>query len=118
VGSGEILPQEAKVEAILHFPRPRTKRNMQSFLGLVGYYRAHIPDFSTRAAPLTDLVQKKKPDVIDWTPDLCEAFQDVRSSILDAPVLTTPDVSLPYHLFTDACGTGAILPGTLSVFTV
>lgn len=61
VGSGEILPQETKVKAILEFPKPKTKKQMQSFLGLVGYYRAHIPDFSSRSAPLSDLVQRKQP---------------------------------------------------------
>ena len=40
-----------------------TKKNLQSFLGLVGYYRAHIPAFSTRAAPLTDLVQKTESEL-------------------------------------------------------
>ena len=52
VGSGEILPQDAKIAAILGFPKPKTKKQMQSFLGLVGYYGAHIPNFSTRSAPL------------------------------------------------------------------
>ena len=83
-----------------------TKKQMQSFLGLVGYYRAHIPNFSTRSAPLSDLVQKKQPDKIAWTKELTETFEDVRRSSMDSPVLTTPDTSQSYHLFTDACGTG------------
>ena len=106
VGSGEILPQEIKVMAILEFPQPKTKKQMQSFLGLVGYYRTHIKSFSTRAAALTDLVQKKQPDKIVWTPELEEIFKDVRRSILEAPVLTTPDLEQPYHLYTDASGVG------------
>ena len=77
VGSGQILPQEAKVKAILDFPRPKTKKQMQSFLGLVGYYRSHIPDFSRRSAALSDQVQRKMPDKIAWTPPLTKTFNDV-----------------------------------------
>ena len=106
VGSGEILPQDLKVKAILNFPRPTTKKSMQSFLGSVGYYRAHIPEFSTRAAPLTDLVQKKQPDRIKWTPELDKTFRDERQSITESPVLATPDLKQPYHLYTDASGVG------------
>jgi len=106
VGSGQILPQKAKVEAITQFPKPRTKKQLQSFLGLTGYYREHIPAFSSRSAGLSNLVQKKAPDVIQWTPELEEQFLDVRSSILDSPVLTPPDPCKEYHLFTDASGVG------------
>ena len=105
-GSGEIVPQDVKVKAILEFPRPQTKKNLQSFLGLVGYYRAHIPAFSTRAAPLTDLVQKKQPDKIQWTSELDRIFQDIRKNITESPVLATPDLEQPYHLYTDASGVG------------
>ena len=71
---------------------------MQSFLGLVGYYCAHIENFSARAAALTDLVQKKQPDKINWTHELTQIFEDVRRSILEAPVLTTPDLERPYQM--------------------
>lgn len=43
---------------------PTTKKGMQSFLGLIGYYHTHIPRFSSISAPLSDLVQKKRPDKI------------------------------------------------------
>ena len=106
VGSGEILPQDLKVKAILDFPRPETKKQLQSFLGLVGYYRSHIPGFSGRSAKLSDLTKKASPDKIEWSEDLDAIFRDVRQSIQDAPVLATPDVKLPYHLYTDASGVG------------
>ncbi len=55
--NGELRPQVSKVEAILHSLKPRTKKEVRSFLGLVGWYRRFIPDF-TIAAPLTDLLSK------------------------------------------------------------
>ena len=94
------------MEAILEFPQPRTKRQLQSFLGLTGYYREHIPSYSIRSAALSDLTQKKSPDRIQWTPDLNQHFLDLRQSILEAPVLTPPDPDKDYHLFTDASGVG------------
>jgi hypothetical protein len=73
-----------KVKEILEFPWPKTKKNMQLFLG---YYRAHIPGFSTRPAPLTDHVQKKQ----------------TARRITDSQV---SDLEQPYHLYTDASGVG------------
>ena len=106
VGSGQILPQSIKVEAILDFPRPETRKNLLSFLGLVGYYRAHIPNFSSLSARLSDLIKKNQPDVIQWTEQLEKDFQDVKQSITVSPILSPPDISQPYHLYTDASGVG------------
>ena len=55
LGRGEVRPQVDKVEAIRNSPRPRTKTQVRSFLGLVGWYRRFIPQFATLATPLTNL---------------------------------------------------------------
>ncbi|KAJ8279240.1 hypothetical protein COCON_G00063060, partial [Conger conger] len=52
VGRGCVRPQSRKVDGIANWPRPTTKRQVRTFLGLVGYYRQFIPDFASRAAPL------------------------------------------------------------------
>ena len=49
------------------FRKPQKKKNIWSFLGLVGYYRNFIPNFSTLAASLSDLTGKKIPDKPNWT---------------------------------------------------
>ena len=59
IGRGLIKPQEAKLRAIQDWPRPVTKRQVRSFLGLNSYYRRFINHYSTLAAPLTDLTTKK-----------------------------------------------------------
>ncbi len=59
VGRGLIRPQEKKVEAVRSAPRPTTKTQVQAFLGLTGYYRCFIPNFSSLAASLTDLIPPK-----------------------------------------------------------
>ncbi|KAL2099487.1 hypothetical protein ACEWY4_003881 [Coilia grayii] len=58
LGRGVIRPQTDKVQAILDCPRPQSKKDVRSFLGLVGWYRRFVPDFARRAAPLSDLTRK------------------------------------------------------------
>uniref|UniRef100_A0A9J8BMN8 Gypsy retrotransposon integrase-like protein 1 n=1 Tax=Cyprinus carpio carpio TaxID=630221 RepID=A0A9J8BMN8_CYPCA len=64
VGRGLIRPQEKKVAAILSAPRPTTKTQVRAFLGLAGYYRCFIPNFSSLASPLTDLTRKGQPEKV------------------------------------------------------
>ena len=52
VGNGLEQPMECKVEAEKTFKQPRTKKDVRSFLGLCGYYRKFIPNFSSIATPL------------------------------------------------------------------
>uniref|UniRef100_A0A9J8CAA1 ribonuclease H n=1 Tax=Cyprinus carpio carpio TaxID=630221 RepID=A0A9J8CAA1_CYPCA len=111
VGRSLIRPQEKKVEAILSAPRPRTKTQVRAFLGLAGYYRCFIPNFSSLAAPLTDLTRKGQPEKVCWTPSAEEAFGQVKTALTSAPVLRALDFSCPFLLQTDAsdAGLGAVL---------
>ena len=58
LGRGLIRPQQDKVQAIRDCSPPQTKKGVRSFLGLVGWYQRFVPDFATRAAPLSDLTRK------------------------------------------------------------
>ena len=58
VGNGTVKPEHGKLEAVQDFPTPETKSQVRAFLGLTGYYRRFIPDYSSIAAPLTDLTRK------------------------------------------------------------
>ena len=102
-GSG-IAVDPAKVAAIQDWVRPKNASDVRSFLGLAGYYRRFIKDFSKIAAPLTGLT--KKNQVFRWD-DKCEqAFVILKERLTSAPVLTIPSGNDEMVVYTDACGTG------------
>ena len=63
--------------------------DVRSFLGLVGYYRKYIKDYSKIASPLTDLT--KKEVAFQWTDECESAFQTLKQKLLEAPILAYPD---------------------------
>jgi hypothetical protein len=67
-----ISVDPAKVQEVLDWKAPTTVTEVRSFLGLAGYYRRFIPDFSKIAKPMTRLLQKDEKFV--WTPKYEEAF--------------------------------------------
>ena len=111
VGRGCVRPQDEKVQAIRTWPRPTTKKQVKSFLGLVGYYQRFIPAFATLASPLNELTRRTLPDRVKWTEEVEEAFSHLRQALCTEPVLITPDFSLPFVVHTDASevGLGAVL---------
>ena len=109
VGHGQVAPPRAKVEAIVDFVRPHCRRELQRFLGMIGYYRRFIRNYSTVLAPLTDLL--KKDTRWQWT-EACEAaFNAVKSLLCNHPILRAPDFDKPFILAVDASrvGVGAVL---------
>lgn len=58
-GRGVIKPVQDKVASIKHFPIPKTRKNVRSFLGLIGFYQKFIPNFADITVPLTDLTKEK-----------------------------------------------------------
>ncbi|KAL0536137.1 hypothetical protein IC582_025071 [Cucumis melo] len=69
VSSEGVSVDPAKIEAVTSWPRPSTVSEIHSFLGLAGYYRRFIEDFSRIASLLTQLTRKGTPFV--WSP-ACE----------------------------------------------
>ena len=106
IGGGVVKPQVGKVSAILETPVPKTKRQVRSFLGVVGWYRRFVPHFSTRAAPLIELTRKSAPNRVVWTDHCSKAFEDLRTCLSKDPILQSPDFSQPFLVQTDASGAG------------
>lgn len=64
MGRGQVCPLPDKVLALEHHPRPIHKKQLQQFLGFVGYYSKFIPQFAEKASPLTDCLAKKEPEAV------------------------------------------------------
>ncbi|CAM5089101.1 unnamed protein product [Eretmochelys imbricata] len=111
VDQGTISPLQAKVDAIQKWPVPKSKKQVQSFLGLAGYYRRFVPHYSQIAAPLTDLTKKKQPNAVQWTGKRQKAFNKLKATLMSDPVLRAPDFDKPFLVTTDASerGVGAVL---------
>ena len=111
LGNGQVRPQINKTAAIAACPRPKTKKGVRQFLGLAGYYRRFIPNYSDVTSPLTDLTKKGAPDPVQWTEQCQRAFLEVKAALCGGPLLHSPDFSLPFVLQTDASdrGLGAVL---------
>ena len=98
--SGEgITPLPEKLESIQKMLPPKTPKEVKQFLGLIGYYRKFVPRFSDLARPLNALTRKNME--FEWTPVCQESFNLLKTSLMTEPILTYPDPSLPYVLFTD-----------------
>lgn len=96
-----------KVEAMTNFPKPKNAKEVKGFLGLTGYYRRFIKDFSTIAAPLNKITGTRKGvSNFAWSTEAENAFNTLKSALQSAPVLNCPDFSLPFTLHTDASNTG------------
>lgn len=111
IGNHKLETKAEMVNKILQAPRPVDKKQLRSFLGLVGYYRKFIPNFAALAVPLTDLTKKGTPNQLTWTEPQERAFQALRSHIACPPVLSLPDFGKEFILQTDACndGVGGVL---------
>jgi len=64
ISENGVLPDPSKLSAVKNFPTPKRIKDVQSFIGLAGYYRKFIKDFSKIAKPLTILT--KKNTKFDW----------------------------------------------------
>jgi hypothetical protein len=108
VTSEGVRSDSGKVRAINEFPTPKNTTDVKSFLGLAGYNRRFIPQFSKIAKPLNDLL--KKDNKWQWERDQVDSFRSLET-ILTEPVLQYPDFTKPSVLTTDTSGSavGAIL---------
>ncbi|XP_056858202.1 uncharacterized protein LOC130507517 [Raphanus sativus] len=104
VTSQGIQVDEEKVKAIREWPIPKSIGEVRSFHGLAGFYRRFVRDFSTVAAPLTEII--KKSVGFTWGPDQEEAFQMLKDKLTSAPLLALPDFSKTFEIECDASGIG------------
>jgi hypothetical protein len=99
VSADGIKPDPRKVEAAMNLLPPTTVTEIKSFLGLVGYYRRFIRNFSLIARPMNTLTQKGIPFI--WGSAQQKAFKELKDRLVNAPLLLRPDPNESFILDTD-----------------
>jgi hypothetical protein len=109
LSSKGVVVDPSKIEAVSKWQSPKSMAEIHSFLGLAGYCRWFIENFSKIAKPMTELLKINTPYV--WS-DKCEAsFQELKTRLTTTLVLTLPDASKDFVVYCDASrqGLGCVL---------
>ncbi|GKF66255.1 hypothetical protein Tco_0192772, partial [Tanacetum coccineum] len=105
INGNEIHVDPNKIEAVKNWKAPRTPTEVRSLLGLAGYYRRFIENFSKIVKSLTTLTQKSK--TFEWGEGQELAFQTLKDKLCNAPVLALPDG--PEDFAASGTGLGCVL---------
>ena len=81
-----LCPNPDKVEAILKAPQPQNREQLESFAGMVQYYKRHVPELCTLSGPLNE--RRRKEVVFKWTPKQQSAFENLKSELAGRRKLT------------------------------
>ena len=104
VSSRGIEVDEEKVRAIKEWPMPKRIIEVRSFHGLASFYKHFVKDFSTFAAPLTEII--KKSVGFKWGDEQEHAFNTIKERLCSTPLLALPDFSKTFEIECDAFGVG------------
>jgi hypothetical protein len=96
-----ITVDPSKVRDVLDWKPPTYVHQVRSFLGLAGYYRRFIPNFSRIAKPITELLKNGNKYV--WSD---EAFHTLKKLLITSLVLAQPEITKPFNVYCDAYDTG------------
>lgn len=91
VSSKGVAPDETKTSVVREWPTPQSKSELQSFLGLAGYYRRFVKDYATLTQPLQCLLHKNCP--WQWTETCSTVFENLKKCLTSAPILSFPRFS-------------------------
>ena len=93
-----------KVEAIVNYPAPNNRKELDRFLGMMAWFGKFIPQLSDTAEPLFHLRREKVP--WSWSTECQDSFECLKEKLCQAPILAHPTVDGEFELHTDASGVG------------
>jgi hypothetical protein len=104
ISKGGISVDPKKVQDVLSWNAPMSVSDIQSFLGLAGYYQRFIKGLLKISKPMTELLEKDKN--FGWMP-ACEAsFLELKKRLMTAPILVMSDMEKPFCIYCDVSGQG------------
>lgn len=108
-----IKPDPELTKAVRNFPEPKKIKDVQSFLGLTGYYRRFIKDYAKIAEPMFKQLRhaQQSNNQLKWSNECRRSFEMLKTKLTNAPIMHTPNFDQPFILELDACeyGLGAVL---------
>jgi hypothetical protein len=104
ISMGGISVDPSMIQDVLSWNASTSVSDIQSFLGLDGYYRRFIKGFLKITKPMTELQEKDKK--FKWTPACETSFQELKKQLTTTPVLVMPDMEKPFSIYCDALGQG------------
>ena len=109
IAQDSVMIDPAKVTRVLEWPTLTAKKEVQSFLGFVNFYRRFIEGFSHIARPLFNLTKNNSD--FQWSSDKQSAFNSLKEKVTLASILALPNNSKPFHIEADSSdfATGAVL---------
>lgn len=114
VSSSGIKPLQSRVQAILDYPKPETVEELRRFLGMVNFYRSHIPKAVESQMELNKFIhhsKKRDKTKIPWDKNSLDAFEQCKLGLQKAVTLSHPRSDVPVSLMCDASDTciGSVL---------
>jgi hypothetical protein len=109
ISHNKVEMDPVKIAGVVDWPTPSNKKEVQSFVGFVNFYRCFIPGFSHHMRALFDLTMKDVRFI--WGLPQEDSFMKLKELITSAPVLVLPNDDLPFRPEADGSGiaTGAVL---------
>lgn len=96
----------SKISNALNWPKPKTLKDVQAFLGLTGYYHRFHQGYGLIAQPLTQLLKKDNQGRLNWNEATQLAFSTLKQALVSSPVLATQDFRKEFVIECDASGMG------------
>jgi hypothetical protein len=104
ISKGGISLDSSKVQDVLSWNAPMSVGDIQSFLGLAGYYQRFIEGFLKISKPMTELLEKDKK--FEWTLACEDSFLELKKRPTTAPILVMSDMEKSFSIYCDASGQG------------
>ena len=109
---GISIPPD-RLDDIKRFPRPKTPKELERFLGICAFFHRFVPHASGKMASLTRLknISRQKEFDAPWLPEHGEAFADVKTAVANATLLVHPQSDAPTEIWCHASNiaVGAVL---------